>query len=373
MRIYWYWPHPHRTANPLALATARPGDTLTIEALPSLAGETFGTVAEYEVVRDLPDPTLTPRRPVGRAVRKMSLAAGRTRARRKLLRRGFDIAQIELLTYQTDWLDLPGIRRRTPIVATVHDVRPHASRLPARVETALLRRVYGAAATDQLVVFHDVLRDELISEFGVDTARVTVIPIPIDGRDARLPDRPTPERPFVLLFGRLRADKGVRILLRAVRNLGRDPGFDIRIAGAGDTALEHEVRSAAATCSWLHAEIGWVSPERMAQLHSTASLIVLPYTTFHSQSGILVDAYRYRVPLVVTDVGAIGPTVRDDATGWVVPPNDAEALADVIASAMQSLLGGEDKSSALQAAAARHDPSAVGPVLRALYDDVLSS
>lgn len=372
MRIYWYWPHPHRTANRLALATAGPDDSLTVEALPSLAGETFGNVAEYEVVRDLPDPTVTPRWPIGQAVRKVTIAAGRTRARRRLLRRGFDIAQIELLTYQTDWLDLPGIRRRMPVVATVHDVRPHASRLPEGVETALLRRLYAPTATDRLVVFHDVLREELISEFAVDAARVSVIPIPIDGRDARLRECPTPERPFALLFGRLRADKGVRTLLRAVRQLDGDPGFDIRIAGAGDTVLEDEVRSAAAACSWLHAELGWVSPERMAQLHSTASLIVLPYTTFHSQSGILADAYRYRVPLVVTDVGAIGPTVRDDETGWVVPPNDADALAEAIAGAMASVLGGENKSAELQAAAAHHDPKSVGPILRALYDDVRS-
>ncbi len=168
MRIYWYWPHPHRTASLLALATVRPDDTLTVEALPSLARETFGAVAEYEVVRDLPDPTTTPRWLPGRLARRASVAAGRARARRRLLRRGFDIAQMELLTYQSDWLDLPGIRRRTPVVATVHDVRPHVTKLPKSVETALLRRLYGPATTDHLVVFHGVLRDELISEFGVD-------------------------------------------------------------------------------------------------------------------------------------------------------------------------------------------------------------
>jgi len=350
----------------------RPEDVLTVEALPSLAGETFGAVTEYEVVRDLPDPSMVRRWPPAIA-RRASNGVCRAMARRRLLRRGFDIAQIENLTYQSDWLDLPGIRRRLPIVATVHDVRPHASKLPARVENAFLRRLYGESATDRLVVFHEVLRDELISEFGVDAARVTVIPHPIDGRDARLRECQPLERPFVFFFGRLRANKGVRILLRGAQILGRDPGFDLRIAGAGDPALETEIRSAAAACPWLHAEIGWVSPDRMAELYSTASLVVLPYTTFHSQSGVLAGAYSYRVPLVVTDVGAIGPTVRDDKTGWVVPPNDADALADVIADAMRSLLAGEGRAEALDTAASRHDYTAVGPVLRALYDDALSA
>ena len=352
------------------LAAARPGDTLTVEAVPSLAGEKFATVAEYEVVRDLPDPTILPRWLPGRVVKQASIAVRRARARRRLLRRGFDIAQMQLLTYESDWLDLPGIRRHVPVVATVHDVRPHVSKMPARMESALHRRLYGPATTDRLVVFHEVLRDELVGEFGIDPARVTVIPIPIDARDARLQECQPVERPFALLFGRLRANKGVRALLQAVRTLGRDPGFDIRIVGGGDPALEAEVRTVAATYPWVHAEIGWVSADRMSEVYSTASLIVLPYTTFHAQSGVLATAYRYRLPLVVTDVGAIGPTVRDDATGWVVPPDDADALAEAIAGAMRSLLAGESKAAALDAAAIRHDPKSVGPILRAVYDDV---
>lgn len=133
------------------------------------------------------------------------------------------------------------------------------------------------------------------------------------------------------------------------------------------------MRAAAASQPWIRDEIGWVSPDRMAELYSTASLVALPYTTFHSQSGVLADAYRYRLPLVVTDVGAIGPTVRDAETGWVVPPNDAEALADTMATAMRSVLAGEDKAAALDAAATRHDHRSIGPVLRAVYDDVPSA
>ena len=59
-------------------------------------------------------------------------------------------------------------------------------------------------------------------------------------------------------------------------------------------------------------------------MFSRASWVLLPYVSFHSQSGVLADAYTYRVPLVVTDVGAIGPTVRSDGTGFVVPPGEGE-------------------------------------------------
>jgi glycosyltransferase involved in cell wall biosynthesis len=92
----------------------------------------------------------------------------------------------------------------------------------------------------------------------------------------------------------------------------------------------------------------------------------LPYTEFHSQSGVLADAYAYRVPLIVSDVGAIGPTVRSDATGIVVAPRDPEALADAIVRAIDSPPGAF--SDALDTAARGHDVTVVGPKLRQIYE-----
>ena len=135
MKIYWYWPHPHRVASPLALATLRPEDTLTVQALPSLHGESFAPVEEYEVVRTLPDPTVASSSSISRAFRKPRIALRRALSRRAVLRDGFDIVHLEVLTYQTDWFDLRGLARRSSLVSNVHDVRPHRSSLPAPVES----------------------------------------------------------------------------------------------------------------------------------------------------------------------------------------------------------------------------------------------
>lgn len=63
------------------------------------------------------------------------------------------------------------------------------------------------------------------------------------------------------------------------------------------------------------------------QLFREAWGVVLPYETFSSQSGGLHDASGHGRPVVVTDVGALGATVRHDGTGAVVTVDDAEALA----------------------------------------------
>ena len=76
-------------------------------------------------------------------------------------------------------------------------------------------------------------------------------------------------------------------------------------------------------------EVGYATAERKGELYASADLVVLPYTTFASQSAVLQDAYAHRVPLVVSDVGALGETVRGDHTGWVVAPGECRrARAD---------------------------------------------
>jgi glycosyltransferase involved in cell wall biosynthesis len=115
----------------------------------------------------------------------------------------------------------------------------------------------------------------------------------------------------------------------------------------------------------VHLEFGRISAERKRELFGGASFVLLPYVEFHSQSGVLADAYAYRVPLIVTDVGAIGPTVRDDATGYVVQPGDADGLADAL---LRAARRGRTFTAALDAAAARHDVSVVGPALRTIYE-----
>lgn len=366
MRIYWYWPNAHATVNKLALATLRPGDSLTVQALSALHGKPFGPIEEYEVIRDLPDPR-GDRSNLSRVLpRGLYNQIGRSQARRRFIARGLeraDIAHLEHLVYRTDWLDVPTLARHLPLVSMVHDVRPHRRTLPPRVEYGMLRRLYQHAG--HLVVYHRVLRDELLNDFPIEPERVHVIPHPLDATSRRDLQRSVPDTPYLLFFGTLRPNKGIDVLLQAYE-LARGQGFDLVVAGGGDRDLETTLRKAGTGRQDLRIEIGRIPEERKHALMSSASALVLPYTSFHSQSGVLADAYSYRLPIVVTDVGALGPTVRDDGTGLVVPPNDAEAFA----AAMSSVVLDPDPAwpHRIDAAAQQHDVSSVGPKLRQIYD-----
>ena len=184
--------------------------------------------------------------------------------------------------------------------------------------------MYGHAG--DVGVYHESLADELCADFGLDAERVHVVPLPVDATALRDTSVAKPDRPLFLLFGTLRHNKGIDVLLEALTLLGSDLQADVLIAAHGARANELRLSECAATLPNVEVGLGFTT-QSAKRLFLAASCVVLPYTSFHSQSAVLADAYAYRVPVVVSDVGAIGPTVRGDRTGIVVHPRDPTDLA----------------------------------------------
>lgn len=361
MRFYWYWPFARSEELDWARATVRPGEEVTVHVIDRAAAPQDGD-GLVTVVRDLPDVDRDAYGNARWATSRASTYLARERLRRARWRAGdFDLVHLHYLNRFTDvWSPLP-----RPLVMSVHDVVPHEPRIGRQAEHQLLRRLYRRP--EALVVHHQHLADELCSDFGVSDGKIHVVPhqvFPVDGPPTETPTG----TPTVLFFGSLRPNKGVDLLDGMMRRLDND--IRLRIAGRGDPAVTQQVLAAADRDPRVVAEIGFASLERKRQLFRGADVVVLPYTTFSSQSGVLHDAYGHGRPVVVTDVGALGDAVREDGTGLVVPPHDPAALA----AAVQALL--EPAAWRRHAAAARRlaqerSPEATGERLREVYDHVL--
>ncbi|MGB8859846.1 MAG: glycosyltransferase family 4 protein, partial [Ilumatobacteraceae bacterium] len=336
-------------------------DGLVVEALEAYAGERLPTFPGYELIRDLPDPVSTRGGFVG-ALRPTLLAIRRVLARRRQLHRGFDVAHIQTLTYEVDAFDLPRLARRLPVVAFVHDVDPHVPRWPHFVQRFLLHRVYSARV--DFVVAHPSLAARLQAEYGVSPQRIHVVPLGLDAH-REVTHCSSSSGPQSLLFlGTLRKNKGLPVLLDAFAKL--PPGrFRLTVAGRGDAELERRAQEFTNGRDDVSLEIGLVTEDRKWQLLSECDVVVLPYESFASQSAVLMEAYSARRPVVVTDVGAIGHTVREDRTGVVVAPGRADALlAGLIA---VSEMPRAELAESLDRAAARYDYAVVGRQLRDVY------
>lgn len=332
VRIYWYRPRAHFPESRLAREVLRSGDHLTVQSLSTHRGTPLrGSPDHYEARRDLPEAIPISSRFPWLASRMQVYTKRAVLRYRAVSEGGYDLCHIFLLNYFTDAWSLRRLTRYQPLVATVHDVFPHESRIPPRLERFLLSSMYRSAGT--MVVAHDQLKRRLVGEFGIAPERIEVIPLPVE--EAVDPEAGEPSGPAtVLFFGHFRPNKGVDVLLEAIRRI---PPCDVRFvfAGRGLPAIEEKVREAAKRDSRIVAQIGYVPREEIGGYFSESHLVVLPYTSFASQSGVLGDAYSHLVPIVGTDVGAIGETLRSDGSGWVVPPGDVDGLVSALMDALE--------------------------------------
>jgi glycosyltransferase involved in cell wall biosynthesis len=363
MRFHWYWPFARQEELDWAIATPRTGESVVVEVIDRAEAPAAGAHGPVEVVRDLPDVQRDVRNRLSWAASRASTYRTRAAARREQWRTSeFDLVHLHYLNRFTDAvLPLPH-----PLVMSVHDVVPHVPRLGRRAEHRLLRRLYARA--DALVVHHDELTDRLMDDFDIDGDRIHVVPhqvFPVGD----VPEDPPPGPPMVLFFGALRPNKGLDVLAGAIERLHGDE-VRVVIAGRGDAALQTLATELARADARVTVELGFATLERKRQLFGDASVVVMPYTSFASQSGVLHDAYGHARPVVVSDVGALGHTVRTDGTGLVVPPNDPAALAAAVRYSLEA-----DRWQ-LHAAAERRisverSPQATGVRLREVYDSVL--
>ncbi len=367
MNFYWYWPYLRREELGLAEGLVAGADRLVVHTTPRVTDPITSPNPQWEVRPTLP---AVEERAEGSATWVAS--RGLTYVRRALARRQavvhgeFDVCHVVYLNPFTDPFDLWSLARKVPLVSTVHDVVPHNARVPAAVERRLLALQYRNAGT--LLVHHRAVGERLVREFHLDPARVVVVPlqIPVVEVSPRAPGG----RQTVLFFGTFRRNKGITELLDAIERLRGETDARFLFAGRGFPDVEQLVLDAARRDPRIETEIGYATADRKNELHATADLMVLPYTSFASQSAVLQDAYAHRLPVVVTDVGALGETVRGDRTGWVVPSSDPERLAATLLAALGDEAGLAAASAAADAIARDRTPVLTGRRYRAVYEQV---
>ena len=156
-----------------------------------------------------------------------------------------------------------------------------------------------------------------------------------------------PATPQFLFFGEIRSNKGVADLLAAFEKV--TDTSTLVIAGRAEPEMRKILESQIAQGGPVRWIDGFVDASDVAGLMVDATAVVLPYTEFDAQSGVLHLAIEYGVPVVVTDVGALGETVRDLDIGLVVEPRNASNLADAMIEIADPELNGTFRRRAIAA------------------------
>lgn len=126
----------------------------------------------------------------------------------------------------------------------------------------------------------------------------------------------------VLFFGRINPYKGADNLLRIIQ-LCPEVTFDI--VGRVDPKMETIVEELRKEKN-VNLNNRYVSDEEMKEIFVKSDWIIIPYNSA-SQSGIIIDAYKYSRPVIAFSVGAIVEQVDNGRSGYLVGAGDNEAFA----------------------------------------------
>lgn len=126
----------------------------------------------------------------------------------------------------------------------------------------------------------------------------------------------------VLFFGRMNPYKGIDNLLQIVKNC---PNIQFDIVGKVDPQVQDMVNLLAKEQNTT-IKTGYVSDEAMKQYFIDCDWSIVPYRSA-SQSGIIIDSYKYSRPVIAFDVGAIGEQISDKESGFLIPAGNISAFS----------------------------------------------
>jgi glycosyltransferase involved in cell wall biosynthesis len=135
---------------------------------------------------------------------------------------------------------------------------------------------------------------------------------------------------LLISVGRLSKEKGHRYLIDAmshIRSLAPQLRIQLLIAGAGPSESELERQIRRLNLSQNVRILGYLPDVK--PLFSIADLFVLPSLS-EGCPNVLLESIATRVPIVASRVGGVPELVRDAESALLVPPANAEALAESV-------------------------------------------
>ena len=273
-----------------------------------------------------------------------------------------DVIHLQLGHLWFNWA-LPMLGDR-PLVMTAHDSSIHlgdagTQKIPQWVfDNACYR-------AQERIVHAPQIKELLLRRLDIPSETVHVVPHVLIGNDTAV-EKVDAGEPLILFFGRIWKYKGLEYLIRAEPLItSKVPGTKIIISGVGEDFDRYRRMMVHPDRFIVYNE--YVSDEKRAELFRRASVVVLPYIEA-SQSGVVPIAYRFGKPVVATTVGGLPDMVDHGRTGYLVPPQDANALAEAIIPILQSeRLRNELGENGRRKVNTKCAPEAVGRKTREVY------
>jgi glycosyltransferase involved in cell wall biosynthesis len=229
------------------------------------------------------------------------------------------------------------------LVYTAHNLlSPSSSRVNR------MAALFASKRAARIIAVSKGVKDSLVKA-GADPARIVVIPNGVEvpesvsfDRSAKLAEIGiSSDAAVVLCVARLTPVKGVRFLIEAVPLVKKAiPNAAVIIAGDGPEMgslrdLDRQVNHKGDGVVFLGHR------DDVPELLAVSDVVTIP-SVQEGQGLVALEAMAACRPVVATNVGGLGETIRDGITGLLVTPEDASALAAALVRVLsdEQLAGG---------------------------------
>jgi glycosyltransferase involved in cell wall biosynthesis len=231
---------------------------------------------------------------------------------------------------------------RRNVCVTVHDVESFSSAQHSIVATAICRM------TDKFIVHNECSRDALSAALPnlTRSQRPAIIHhgnyceyVKRVERDAaRKRIGLNAEDLVILFFGQIKEVKGLDILLQAMpRVIAEHPKAKLVIAGKvwkDDFKRYQALINELGIASSVEAHIRYIPDQEVDDYYSSANVVALPYRKIY-QSGVLLMAMSYGLPVVASDLDGMTEVISDGVDGYLFEEGNADSLASKLSIALQ--------------------------------------
>lgn len=128
---------------------------------------------------------------------------------------------------------------------------------------------------------------------------------------------------YMLYFGRLSKEKGVKTLMRAISEM--DEKIPLKIAGTGPLLEEFERYIKVNKLSQIQL-LGYKSGLELQNLIQNAKFVVVPSEWYENNPMTIIESYCYGVPVIGSNIGGIPEIIEENKTGFLYEMADVEEL-----------------------------------------------
>jgi glycosyltransferase involved in cell wall biosynthesis len=183
---------------------------------------------------------------------------------------------------------------------------------------------------DSIRVVSKRLKKRLISEFGVDEGRVTVVNIFTDvskftGLPSRALETPCNDKMIFLTVGRLVAVKNIEMQIEAMSAIQKKySNIELWIVGDGEDKekLENKSKSLNANIKFFD----WEDDKSSLDKYYKQADVFLLTSNSEGWGMVVIEAANFGLPVIMTDVGCAGEVIRDNESGLIIPVGNQDEL-----------------------------------------------